>query len=431
MNRHMGYIIATFIFLATALAGAAERETVDKIIAVVGDRVILASELTGQVQLAALQSGHQPKTEAELEKLKTEILDQMISDQLFLLAAQEDTSISVRDEEVDQALDDHIARISQNFDSNDEFLRALAAEGLTVRELKRRYRQDVENQILKQRYIQKKLASVAISRHEVEEFYAAYSDSLPVQPEAVKLAHILLKIEPSRQIEDSVAALAAELRRQVLNGADFAAISSQYSSLGAGANGGDLGFVSREDVVPEFARAAFNLSVGDISGVIRTQFGYHVIKCEGEQGTRLHLRHILLAVEPSAEDTQKVMTLADSLLQEARSGADFAQMAKIFSADNNSRAQGGELGWFAIADLPPVFAAAAAGWKTPGEYKGPILSEYGVHILKLLDYREEHPLTLEEDYDDIKEMARQQKTARMIDEWIADLKKKTHIEYFM
>ncbi|HWR84018.1 MAG TPA: peptidylprolyl isomerase, partial [Candidatus Deferrimicrobium sp.] len=332
-------------------------------------------------------------------------------------------------EEIDQALDEHVARISENFPSQDEFLQALAAEGLTLRELKKRYRPEVENQLLKQRFIQKKLADVAVSRHEVEEFFAKYTDSLPGQPEAVKLAHILLPIAPSAKEEDSVEALAGQLRQQVLDGADFASISLNYSSLGAGAEGGDLGFVSRDDVVPEFARAAFNLSVGEISGVVRTQFGFHVIKCEDQQGDRLKLRHILLAIQPSVEDSQKVLHLADSLLHDAQSGGDFPQMAKTWSDDAQSRPQGGELGWFATSQLPEAFATAVQGWTTPGEYRGPVRSQFGIHILELLDYRPARQYTLAEDFDEIKEMARQEKTSRFVEKWIAEIKEKTYIDY--
>ncbi len=418
-----------FLLVVGAVSSFAEREIVDQIVAVVGDRAILASELAVQIQLLAFQSGRQPKIEQELEQLKHDILQRMVSDQLFLLAAQEDTSITVRSEEVDQALDDEIARIAQSFESNEKFLEALAAEGLTIRELKKQYRSEIENQILKQRFIQKKVSTVSISRHEVEEFYARFKDSLPGQPEAVKLAHILIPVEPSQKVEDSVKGLASELRQKVLDGADFAAISTQYSSLGAGANGGDLGYVSKDDVVEEFARAAFNLSVGDVSGVIRTQFGYHIIKCEGQREDRFKLRHILLSVQPTGQDTLRAVQLADSLLAEARQGADFQQLAKTFSTDNNTRAQGGELGWFATEQLPSEFASEIIGWNTPGEYKGPVYSQYGLHILKLLDYQLAREFTLKEDYDKIKELARQEKTSKMIDKWVSEIKEKTFIEY--
>ena len=426
----LGLLFVTAQTATAQFAAPKEKvETLDRIIAVVGDEAILASELGGQLQMYALQTGQEPKTQAEFDTLRAQILDQMITDRLFLFEARKDTSISIRPEEIQQALDEQVTRISSNFGSNDEFMAALAQEGLTIRDLKRKYRADVENQLLKQRFIQRKLYSVSVSRHEVEEFYNRYQDSIPTQPEGVKLAHILLTVKASPQIEDSVKALAASLRQQILDGADFASISARYSSFGAGENGGDLGYMGRDEVVPEFSRAAFNLSVGDISGVIRTQFGYHVIKCEAKREERLKLRHILLGVIPSAADSVAVLELADSLLTELRQGGDFAEMAKAFSNDNDTRAQGGELGWFATNQLPKDFADAVAGWKEPGEYRGPVNSQFGLHLLKLLDYQAAKKYALADDYDRIKELARQDKTGRIVDQWIAEIKERTYVEY--
>jgi len=416
------------VLLLVSSSAYAQRETVDKIVAVVGDQVILASELAGQIQFTALQTGRQPRSESEVEELQNEVLDQMISDQLFLIAARLDTTINVRNEEVEMALDERVATISKNFPTEQAFLDALAAEEITLRELRKRFKSEVKNQILKQRFIQKKLSSVSISRHEVEKFYGEFRDSIPAQPEAARLAHVLLSIQPSTDVEDSVMQRATQLRQEILDGADFADISRQHSSLGAGAEGGDLGWISREDVVEEFARAAFQLQEGDISGVVRSPFGYHVIKCEGKRDDKLKLRHLLLAVTPSAGDTIRVLDLADSLVQSLREGASFEETAKIFSADNETRTQGGELGWFALGNLPPEFAAAVAGWNTPGEYRGPITTQYGVHLFKLLEYQAEKEYTLDDDFDSLKELARQDKTGRLVDKWIGQIKAETHIE---
>jgi peptidyl-prolyl cis-trans isomerase SurA len=421
------------VVTAVALAGvsgvAAERNVVDKVAVVVGDQVILTSELASQIQIAAFQSGRRPKTETEVKQFQEEILEQMISDQLFLIEAKKDTSISVRREEVEQALDEHIARVQSNFGSVEAFQQALETEGMTLRDLRKKYYTEIENNLLRQRFIQKKLYSVSVSRYEVEQFFQHYKDSIPDQPEAVELGHILLKVSPSQRIQDSVTALADTLRQRILDGADLAALSSQYSSFGAGANGGDLGYVNKEDVDPEFARAAFKLNDGEISGVIRTQFGCHIIRCEGRRGEQLHLRHLLLGVQPSTEDTARTLALADSLISEINGGADFAELAKVFSTDNDSRAQGGTLGWFAVGQLPPDFVSTVAGWKTPGEIRGPIRTQFGIHILKLLAYQPTKRLALDADYDRIKELARQDKTGRIVDNWIAEIKDKTYVDY--
>jgi len=422
-------LYALTVIILAASSVTAQRETVDKIVAVVGNEVILASELATQVQMYVFQSGQQPKSEEELIKIQKDILDQMVYDKLFLFEARQDTTINLRPEEIEMALDEQIAKVSSNFESDEAFMAALADEGLTVRTLRKQYQSDIENQLLKNRLIQSKLYTVSVSKHEVEEFYNNFRDSIPSQPEAVKLAHMLLTYEASPSVEDSVKNLVVDLRQKVLDGADFATISTQYSSMGAGANGGDLGFISREDVVPEFARAAFNLGVGDISGVIRTQFGYHVIKCEGKKEKKLHLRHILLAVQPTKEDTLSTYQLADSLLNEARTNDNFDELAKTFSADDDTRASGGELGWFATANLPPEFASEVQGWHNPGEYRGPITSKFGLHLLKLLDYRAAKQYSLDEDFDQVKELARQEKTGKMIDKWIEKIKEKTFIDY--
>ncbi len=428
MNAMVKSLMFGLALLMITSSVHAQRETVDKIVAVVGDQVILASELAGQIQFTALQTNRQPKTESEVEQFQAEVLDQMISDQLFLIAARKDTSLSIREDEVDMALDERVASISQNFANQQDFLDALAAEGITWRELRKRFRDEVRNQLLKQRYIQRKLSSVSISRHEVEEFYREFRDSIPSQQEAVKLAHVLLTIQPSSEVEDSVKQLATDLRRKIIDGADFAEISSEYSSMGAGENGGDLGWISRDEVVDEFARAAFQLKTGDISGVVRTPFGYHIIKCEARRNDELKLRHVLLTVLPTAEDTGRVIRLADSLIAELRNGGSFEEITRIFSADDETRIKGGELGWFALSNMPPEFAEAVAGWTTPGEYRGPVLTRFGVHIFKLLDYQPEKEYTLEDDYDTIKELARQDKTGRYVDKWIEKIKEETFIE---
>lgn len=422
-------LIAIALLLLGATSALAEREPVDRIVAVVGNEVILASELATQLQLVALQTGKQPRTPEEVKEFQNSVLEQMISDQLILAEAKKDTSISIRPEEIDRSLNDQIKRISSRYSSNDEFLAQLADEGLTLRLLEKRYRGEIKNQLLKQRFIQTQLLDISVSRREVEEFFDKFKEEIPAQPEAAKLSHLQLAIAPSKSVEDSVKALAQELRTRVLDGADLATLSVQYSSFGAGANGGDLGYVSRTDVVPEFARAAFRLNVGEISGAIRTQFGYHVILCEAKRSDLFKLRHILLGVIPSAEDSAAAYVLADSLMKEIRNGKDFAELAKIYSSDNSTRATGGELGWFSTSELPPDFAVAVNGWTTPGELRGPVSTEFGLHILKLLDYQPEKQYSLPDDFDKIKQLARQDKTGKVVDDLIEEYKARAYIDY--
>lgn len=409
-------------------SGLNASEPIERIIAVVGLEPIMASELAAQIQLYIIQTKERPQNQEELDQLESNILDQMISERLFLIEARKDTLIRVSPEEIDNALEEHIARISSQFSTEEEFLDQISKEGMTLREYKKRLRPEVENQLYKQRLINSKLSQISVSRQEVYNFYEKYKDSIPDQPEAVKLGHILITFQPSGGTEDSVKQLADQVRQQALAGVDFATLAAQYSDGPTALTGGDLGFVSSDDVVPEFGRVAFNLRPGDISAPVRTEFGIHIIKCEEVSGSQSHLRHILFQVKPTAADSLLSYKLADSLLTEIKNGVDFREIAKVYSADDDSRKAGGELGWFAVKDLPPTFAEALEKMPNINDVGGPALTEYGLHILKKLDWQEGGGLNPENDFDQIREMARQSKTGEFVDKWLEEMKEKTFVE---
>ena len=160
-------IVTLFVSLTFPPSSFAQREMLDKVAVVVGEEVILVSEIASQIQMFVLQTGKKPSSEEELRKMENEIIDQMISDRLFLIAAQKDTSLSVREAEIETALEEQIAQMSQNFPNDDAFLNALAEEGITLRELKKKYRADAENQLLKQKYIQSRIYNVSVSKFPV------------------------------------------------------------------------------------------------------------------------------------------------------------------------------------------------------------------------------------------------------------------------
>lgn len=427
MLTRLAAIFAILILIGVnnnSLAG----ESIEKIAAIVGGDPILTSELAAQIQLMAIQRGIRPKNEAELAQFQEQILNDLIAERLMLVEARKDTTIDVTDEQIESAIEEHITNLVQQYSSDQKFLEELSKEGMTLRAFKKKLRPEIENQLLKQQLINRKISSIAISNKEVADFYEIYKDSIADQPEAVRLAHILITFQPSGGTEDSVRIKAETVRENAAAGADFATLAITHSSGPGSLSGGDLGFMAKDDVVPEFGRVAFNLEPGEISGVIRTMYGMHIIKCEEKRGIQSHLRQILFEVVPSAFDSSLSYGLIDSLLNEIKGGADFRELAKIFSADDETRAQGGELGWFAIANLPEEFASSIAGLENIDDLDGPVQSEYGLHILKLLDRQEAREVTLKNDFDRIKEMARQEKTGEIVDKWLSELKEKVYVE---
>lgn len=424
-------VLALCLMVAACVLGAVEpglaQELLDEPIAVVADRVILRSEWEAQVTLLALQSRRSVDDPVVRDSLGPAILQQMINDELILIQAERDTTLTVESAEIDAALAQHIQSLRDQFNSEDEFQRELAREGLTERDLRVRYRRDVRNQLLKQKLIQRKLNEVSVSNGEVREFYQTYRDSLPVQPAGIKLAHILLPVTVSQATEDSARLAITNILQEISDGLDFADAARQYSQDLTAESGGDLGWFGRGDMVPAFEQAAFALVPGQVSGVVRTRYGLHLIKCDEKSGSRIHARHILLQLSPSVADSARVYRLADSIATVARAGGDFCTLAQEYSQDEESKKNCGELGWYPISEMFPEFKQALAGAPVD-TIVGPVSTDFGWHILRVLDRRDEQPFTLADDWDAIKEMARREKTNDVVSDWIKGIRRETYVD---
>jgi peptidyl-prolyl cis-trans isomerase SurA len=421
----MKNLILTIIVALSA--AAANAETIDRVVAVVDKEIILQSELESQLQLLAMQNRLDLSNQAYKDSIANLLLDRMIEDKVILVEAERDTLISVTNKEVETALTNQIERIKSQFASEDAFLTQLQAEGLSLKELRNQYRDEVRNQLMKEKLIQQRLEKVRVSSGEVKKFYESYRDSLPEKPAGVRLAHILINTQPGEKTVDSLLQYAKLIFRKAQEGEDFAILAKTYSNDPSAENGGDLGWFSRGQMVPEFEDAAFTLQPGQISEVVRTQFGFHIIKCTGRREDKIRASHILISIEPSEKDLSIKTALADSIYQLIQNGADFGEMAKQFSEDENSAHQGGELGWYGADDLLPGFREALTQIDV-GQVSRPVRSEFGIHIVKLEERRDSSPIDPKDDYDTLEEMARRDKTQKQIEEWIARISDGLYID---
>lgn len=422
--RMIGAALMTLVGAALAAAPAGA-ETAERIVAVVGDRVILSSELANQVQMYMLSAGD--RNAVDPNRVARDILQQMINDELILMAAKDDTSITAGDAEVQAGLEEHIASLVSRFPSEEAFVEQLRQEGLTKRSLEKRYRPEIRDQILKQKIINRKLSGITVSRQETEDFYARDKDSLPQMPGKIRLAHIVVKFKVSPQTDDSVKRLAEEARALVVEGRDFADVAASFLTRAPGVVGGRIGFIRREEVVPEFGRAAFNMQAGEVSGLIKTEYGWHVIKCFTRFRDSVDVGQVLFPLTPSAADSARTLATADSLYRELKNGADFAELAKRSSDDDSSRGLGGELPEMTFDQLRPEFLEPLSAIDT-GQITPPIASQAGYHILKLLDRQAGRPLQMDRDFDIIRNFARQEKIGRMVEKWVTELKKNVYVD---
>jgi peptidyl-prolyl cis-trans isomerase SurA len=417
-------VIFCFLFLPSIIFA---QESLDQIVAIVGKDIILESELKTQLEFYLAQTGKKINNPEELGQLRKKLLDQMINDRLLLAKAEKDTLLKINEKEIEQTLEDQLSKIKSQFPSEEAFQKELKTEGLTEAELKRNYREQIKEQILRDKLISSKLSKANISSREVKEFYQSYKDSLPEQPESAKLSQILLKIEPSQKTLDSLKDFASTILAKAKAGEDFSELAKNYSEDPSAKQGGDLGFLKRGEILPEFEMKAFSLNPGEISDLVQTSLGYHIIKLEEKKEEEIHVRHILIKITPSQVDSAKILSLADTLYQKLKSGADFVQLVKDYSQDDESKKKGGEIGWFPLAQLPEELKEKITQTEI-GQITSPVITEEGVHILKILDKKEKRSLSLEDDYDTIKEMAKRKKGNDEILKWIEELKSKTYVE---
>ncbi|MGB5106588.1 MAG: peptidylprolyl isomerase [Candidatus Zixiibacteriota bacterium] len=426
MKRKVKLGLLAFLLLGTAVPAYAW-EQLDKIVAVIGDRVILASELQFQLEMYESQAADQLKSPEQRTEFKEELLRQMINDRLILIKAKEDTTIVISDREIDEALEDRLSELRNRFRSTQEFETQLSAEGYTMRDLRNKLRLDIHDQLFKDRLVQKLLSKVSVSRSEVETFYSHYRDSLPPHPQSVKLAHIQLKLGASKRMSDSLKAMAESIRERINNGESFEVLAEQYSEDPSAEGGGDIGSFRKGDLVPEYEKAALALNPGEVSPVIHTTFGYHIIKLVGKAEDSFHTKHILLLEKSSAADSSRVMSEAQSLIDSVASGKDWGELVQEHSTDDKTRANFGELGWFALAELPDEYKSAIAGVEID-HLTSPVWSQDGLHVIKVLDKRDERPVSVTEDYDMLKEYARRQKSSEVIARVVDEMKQRVFID---
>lgn len=404
--------------------GALHAQTViDRIVAVVGKEIITQSELDQRVGFYAYQNKLDPSSPA----LRKQMLDNMVAEKLILAQAIID-SVQVTDDEVTQALDQQIQRLERQFGSEKAVEQAY---GKPIGRIKREYRDEMRKQLLVQRIEQTRQSSIQVTANDVAEFYATYKDSLVEVPETYTISHIYIVPKPDTSIERQTYLKAKAVLDSIRAGGDFADFAKRYSADATAANGGDLGWSKRGDFVPEFEEALFSLKPGQVSDVVKTQFGYHIIQLLERRGESVHARHILFRIEKGATSDSAAVKELRAIRDSALAGQSFAELAKKYSEDDQTKPLGGDLGEVTAKDITPDFAEEIKNLKE-GEISQPtkiaVGSTYGYQIVLMRKRVPAHMPTLEGDYNQLERLALYLKQTRMNNEWIDELKKNIYLD---
>lgn len=369
--------------VAVPVAAQPATETLDRIVAVVDEDVVLQSELDNQVNSVMTQYASNPSQLPPRDVLERQLLSRLIMQKLQIARAAS-SGVKVSDADVDQAMA-QIAR--QNRMEVAQLRGAIEGQGIDFN----RFREDVAQQVVVQRLRQ----GVAQSRVQVSD---AEIDSLirngKVNDGQLHLGYILVSLPDGATPEqvDEAHAKATEARQQIDGGMDFTAAAIRYSNAENALQGGDLGWRNRNELPPPLVEAADGLAEGGVSAPIRGPNGFHLIKLIGKrEGTGEQLvteykaRHIVSKINELNSD-EKAHAKIEALRARVVGGEDFALVAQQASDDDTTAALGGDLGWFA-ADAYGAGVGEAVRSLSPGEVSQPFRSNLGWHIVKLDEVR--------------------------------------------
>ncbi len=403
------------------------QDSMERIVAVVGNEIILKSDVDGQVELYGQRFPGADKTDP---KLRDAVLDQLINERLIMAAASEDTTIVISDEEISQRMDYQIATLIQQVGSEK---RIEDIYGMSISKIKKDFRDQIRLQLLAERIRAKRFGSVKVSRADVEAFYAKYKDSIPALPARVDLYHIVRYVTPSAEQSKEAQQLALRICDSLAKGGSFADFARRYSGdPGSAANGGDLGFVERGKFVPAFEASAFALEAGQTSAPVETPFGWHIIQLIDKSATAINCRHILIRVSLNEEDREHVRKELQDVRQRVLNGEDFETLARELTDEKETKGFGGAMGQFEFERLPEDMRTVVKELKD-GEVSSPLPyvadpTKPGFHIIYRKALTPEHKATLESDYKMIEQMALLEKKTRIEQEWVAELRGRLYWE---
>jgi peptidyl-prolyl cis-trans isomerase SurA len=419
-------ILYSLLFIGILASGLFGQQVFDGIAAIVGDEIVTISDINALITSYAFQNKLDISREPELyQKLGQQFLDRLIDQKLLLIKADEDT-IKADDERVEANLNQQIDYMIKQAGSENK-LEEYYSEPLF--KIKKDLRDEIVNQMRISMLREKNFMNIKISRKEVEDFYTNYKDSLPNIKASVDISHILMQVTPSEESVKEAFLKINEIKTKLENGEDFATLARKYSEdPGSAQNGGELGFVSRGTLVKEFEEAAFSLKEGEISDIVQTQFGFHIIQLMERQGERIDVRHILIQLKPTQEDELRVINKLKDIRQKIlNSDSTFEEMALRYSADPNVQKDSGHLGSFEEGGFQiKEFENAISNLKE-GEISEPFKTDFGYHIVRLNKRNEARQLSLSNDWEQIEQWALQHKQEKQFETWMAGLRQEVPV----
>ena len=432
-NKMAAFFAVLFFVLFMNSARAQEAQVIDRVVAVVGQNIVLQSDIEAQYLQYRLQGG----IKGDAKSIRCEILEDLMFQKLMLNQAEMD-SITVTDEQVNADVDRWINYFILQLGSQDNLEKYYKKTMPEIREELFRVRKD---NMLVEQVQQALLANVEVTPSEVKRYYNEMSkDSIPMVNSKYEIAHLVknppITLEQKLEVKDKL----YKMRKRILNGERFSTLALLYSEdPGSAKKGGELGFTGRGEFAPEFEAAAFNLRDGEISEVVETEFGFHIIQMIERRGDYVNVRHILLTVKVAPEALQEAYDELDSIAALINNDSiTFDEAVRRFS-DEKDRINGGVLvnpmsggTLFDASELDQQVAGVVNRMKV-GEISVPVPmktedNKDACRLIYLKKKTEPHKANLRDDYTVIRDLAMQKKREEIINNWIESKSGKAYIK---
>jgi peptidyl-prolyl cis-trans isomerase SurA len=421
------YRFLVLIALLSPFAAAAQRVTlVDRIVAIVNKEVVTLSELNESIASAERQFRRQGTQIPEREVMERQLLERLILDKAQLQLAR-DTGIRVDDVQLDRA----VQRLAeQNRMTLADFRRALEADGIAFDV----YREDLREQILLSRLREREVDDkVQVSDSEVDIFLQESGSKPGEQRVEYNVSHILVRIPDQASPERIEATQAKAEKARAEAGGDFARAAASYSDAPDALQGGALGWRTQDRVPELFASELLKMKPGEVSPVLRSPAGFHVLKLLDRRGAsestapvmQTRLRHILIRTSETLSENEARRRLVDLRDRIVNGRADFAELARVHSHDG-SGPRGGELDWLHAGDTVPDFERAYEHLKI-GEVSEPVKSPFGFHLIQVLE-RRSTDMSPERRRLQARQALRERKAEEAFEEWLRQLRDQTYVE---
>jgi len=406
------------LLLLFSLLGA---EVLDKIVAKVGREIILKSELDEYLKYIRT-TGTIPEDITDID-----ILNNMIESKLIIQKAKAE-NFEIDEYKIKEKVDEQIKKIISNYPDEASFKRELTQAGLTISDLKENYHRMVTESYYKEEILRNNIrGKVYITEVEIEEYYNDHKDEFPKRPEMFKIGMILKEIQPSTKTKAQALEDIRNVMDKIKAGESFAELATTESQCPSSKNGGDLGFFVKGTMIKSFEDAAFNLHPGEISDIVETDFGYHIIKMEEKKDDEIRVRHILKLVEATENDIEETVKTMEEVLVKLRKGGNFGELANEYSDDDSTAANGGIIGEFSADNYPEIFKEKIENIKV-GEYSELVRESNYIYIFGKLDKVVEREYNYQEIQERIRDIVTSEKEKEVYDNFIKKLMEETYIE---